>query len=210
MPTHTAEVQKQKHSLSQKLQSVDRFTMTDFELRGKRSPPYPLQKLLKDASSMTDSTSSILLVNSAVQACETFKDVGCQSEPPTTEKKTELIPSKSSYYSLGNFSDLRRARSYSDGEYTLVPEKSCEILLESSLKSSKTVGKPSIPRSETRIVVYGTDEQREGAESSVSGVELVSSSAENVRKHRRSAHKHMWQQQVKTLQQRLRTLRRQV
>lgn len=179
MAIHTAEGRKQKHSLSQKLRSVDRFTMTDFELTGEKSPPCPPHKLLKDASSMTDSTPSILLVHSAVQASKKFKDVGCQSELPTTE----LIPSKSSYYSLSNCSDQRCTRSYSDSEFTLVPEKSCaglgkdippsesdttvmltpvasvrtvketsRTIIESSFKGSRTVEKTNIPRSETRIV----------------------------------------------------------
>ena len=88
-----------------------------------------LQKLLKDAASMTDSSqASVVLVHSAVQACTKSKDMGCQSDVPATNQWTELVPSKSSYYSIGNFSGLKYSRSYSDSECTLKPEKSCEDL----------------------------------------------------------------------------------
>lgn len=95
----------------------DKSTMTDFEQKNESGPP---RGLLKDASSMTE---TIVLVHSSAQASKRCYNVACQCD-----QKTELLSSKSSYYSLGDFSDLRRRRSYSDSEYTLVPDKSYETL----------------------------------------------------------------------------------
>lgn len=116
---------KVQESLSRKFHEVrlvDSSTMTV----AIHLPPQP-QKLVKDASSMTN---IVHFVNSAVQACKQCTDIACQCDPDTSDRKTvELVSSKSSYYySLGNFSDLRGKRSYSDSEYTLVPETSCEVV----------------------------------------------------------------------------------
>lgn len=127
-----------QESLSQKFHEV-KSTITDFGRGSSFLPP------LKDASSMTDTIPSVVLVHSSVQACKRFNDVGCQCDPQVIDNKAELVSSKSSYYSLGGFSYLRRKRSYSDSEYTLVPDKSCEAL-----------GKDTVPGSESGTTVMLT------------------------------------------------------